>query len=288
LALAMSASSWCCSVDEPIRATREFAVSAHADGISKVAVRNRIGAVLVRGSIAPDVRVQVVVKVRAAGDARAAVLAAKVQVQSAREGDTLKVYSLSPDLEPREQIEVDLEVSVPWPRIASGESSATQPAARLVDCQLHVGEVIVRDVDAAVRTELTTGTTRIQCVAGPVDVESKTGTVRIEGADDRVTVIGGTGDYDVADVRGPVSVTATKGRIHVHAVKPIFAGATDASVVSAHVATGSVKIEDVTGDVQASTNTGTVRVSDVRGTVDAHSNVGQVIQDPPEGPACGG
>lgn len=127
---------------------------------------------------------------------------------------------------------------------------------------------------------------KIEDVAGPVDAESKTGTIKVEGAEGTVTVTGGTGDFTVADVRGPVRVTAATGRLQIRNVKPHSPGPSSTLAVSAHIATGFIHIQDVTGDVQATTGTGTVKVTDVRGTVNAHSKVGQVVLDQIERPCA--
>ena len=278
---------WSCSLEDPIRATREFALSAAAEGVSTIEVHNRVGAIRVKGYDGADVQVQVLVKVRAASD-------------DARQGPGRE--GRGPVRAGRQDAEAFLTAAgpgpamsrsrwswtsrVPWRRAGGGAAAATtNPAsARAVVCQMVVGVLEVREVAAAIRADITTGVTKIEDVCGPVEVESGTGTIHVSGADDKVMVTSGTGDVTVADVRGQVHVSAAVGRIEVRNVKPSPAGVPSTMAVWVHVSTGYIRIQDVTGDVQATTSTGRVKVTDVRGTVDAHSAIGEVTLDHIEGP----
>lgn len=288
LAAVVGTASWDCAIDEPVRATRESALSAPAEGISTLEVRNRIGRIDVTGYDGADVQVRLVVKVRAASDERAEALAREVTLRPTVEGDTLKLSPLLPNLGHREQIEVELDVSVPWPRAAADSpAAATQPsaAARSVDCHTDVGRIRVRDVAAAVDADASTGAIKVENVSGPVNAETQTGTVRVRAVNGKVTATSTTGSVTVADVRGPVRATTSTGSIDVSHVDCRQAGQAPQTAVWAHATTGSVCVQDVTGNVEATTSVGRVSVSDVRGTVKAHSALGKVVRNHIEEPA---
>lgn len=124
------------------------------------------------------------------------------------------------------------------------------------------------------RIESGGGDIRVADILGPLVVSAGSGDVELKGIGGEVEVKGGSGDIRVQGVAGELRVSGGSGDVAVR-------GAGDD--VTVHTGSGDVSVAGVRGDLVLRTGSGDVRLGELSGDVDAGTGSGDIRVSSPIG-----
>ncbi len=241
-ALALAFGSIALAHADDCRHSAERSATADAAGITRVVIGAGAGDLRVRGAPAAS-RIQAGGRACASSDD----LLAKIQIDSRREGDTLYLKTLMPDLQDgflrNVYATLDLSVQVP-------DSVAVELEDSSGDLELsRVKSAIVADGS---------GDMEVRDIAGDLDVSDSSGDIEIERVAGNLRVKDSSGDMELEEIRGQVEIPVdSSGDIRI-----VQAG----SVHIRQDTSGNIVIRRVNGDVRIDTDSsGDIDVAEVGG-----------------------
>ena len=231
-----------------------FVLPAHADdckhtanrtanvagpNIERVVVEAGAGDLVVRGGDGQDV------KVDGKACASSAKLLEDIRLETRRDGNTVYVRTLMPDMSSglfgTHNVQMDVTVAVPKSATLKIEDSS--------------GDMEVTDVQSAAIQD-SSGDQTVQRIAGDLEVQDSSGEIKIVGVGGKLRLRDSSGDVDVDNVQGEVLIEVdSSGDLDIRRVS--------ASVYVREDSSGDIEIHDVKGDV----------------TIDDDSSGGIVVQD---------
>ncbi len=225
------------------RRSAERSATADAAGITKVVIGAGAGDLKVRGQ--PGVnRVQANGRACASSDD----LLARVQIESRREGDTLYLKTLMPDLE---------DGSFLFNTYARLDLSVQVPDTVAIELEDSSGDLELSRVKSAVVAD-SSGDIEIRDIAGDLDVSDSSGDIEIERVAGNLRVKDSSGDMELEDIQGHVEIPVdSSGDIRIDQA---------GSVHIRQDTSGGIVIRRVNRDVRIDTDSsGDIDVAEVGG-----------------------
>lgn len=222
--------------------THRTANSAGPD-IKRVVVEAGAGDLVVRGSAGSDV------KVDGRACASTAALLDEIKVEIRRDGDTVYVRTVLPELS---------GVLFAFSRYAYLDVTVDVPKTATMKIDDSSGDMRVSDVQGAAITD-TSGDQTLEHIAGDLDVTDSSGEIRITDVRGSLRLSDSSGDIDVDNVQGDVLVTVdSSGDMDIRHVTGGVHIVNDSS--------GDIEIQDVKRDVLIDEDSsGGILVRDVGG-----------------------
>lgn len=223
----------------PLVATRRIEKMVPLAGSGKAAVVHRYGNVMVTGTRDEHALVDALVRVTAGDRKLAEDLAQKIDIQTAKQGDSLVITTIYPTDAPNDShLGYEVDVSV---RLPAGSSALVRNS---------FGDVRIVDMDGNCRVSNRFGDVDIDG-CGRCQVDNSYGRVRLAGTRGLAVVRNSYGDVDLRLAAGPVQVTNRYGTVH-----------TERSA-------GDVTIDNQFGNVFARPDRGALSISNRYGDVNA-------------------
>lgn len=247
-AAALSSALLACALAVPASANdcehtaRRNASSAGAD-IKRVVVEAGAGDLVVRGSETGEV------KADGKACASSAQLLADIQLEVRRDGDTMYVRTVLPDIS---------DGLFGFTRYAYLDVTVDVPKAVALKVEDSSGDMHVSDVQSATISD-SSGDMRVERVAGDLDVGDSSGEIKIADVHGGLRLRDSSGDVDVDAVQGEVLVSVdSSGDLDIRHVTGSVHIVSDSS--------GDIEIEDVKRDVTIDQDSsGGIQVRDVGG-----------------------
>jgi hypothetical protein len=218
--------------------------------IQRVVVEARAGDLVVRGGSGRDVTVD------GKACASTANLLADIQLEIRRDGDTVYVRTVMPDISGgmfgiTRYAYLDLTVGVPKTATVKIDDSS--------------GDMHVNDVQAANISD-SSGDQTVERIAGDLEVEDSSGEIKIVDVGGGLRLRDSSGDVDIDKVQGDVKVTVdSSGDLDIRRVTGGVHILSDSS--------GEIEIADVKRDVIIDEDSsGSIRVTDVGGNFEVGSD----------------
>jgi DUF4097 and DUF4098 domain-containing protein YvlB len=215
------AADWCkFSADKP-------AATLDAAGARKVVIGAGAGDLKVRG-----VSGQTGVTAGGRACASSEKLLAEIQLESRREGDTVYIKTLLPDMD---------GITFAFNRYATLDLTVSVPSTIAIQLEDASGDTELKDVQSAVVAD-GSGDLEISNVAGNLEVTDSSGDIDIRKVGGNLSVKDSSGDMEIQDVQGSVQIPVdSSGDIRVARVT--------GSVHVVNDSSGGIVIDHVTQDV---------------------------------------
>ncbi|HMN45465.1 MAG TPA: DUF4097 family beta strand repeat-containing protein [Povalibacter sp.] len=242
-AVALALGSIALAHADDCRHSAERSAVADAAGITKVVIGAGAGDLKVRGAPAAS-------RIQASGHACASNddLLAKIQIDSRREGDTLYLKTLMPDLE---------DGSFLFNAYARLDLSVQVPDTVAIELEDSSGDLELSRVKSAVVAD-SSGDIEIRDIAGDLDVSDSSGDIEIDRVAGNLRVKDSSGDMEIEEIQGQVEIPIdSSGDISI----------TQAGSVHIHQdSSGGIVIRRVNRDVRIDTDSsGDIDVAEVGG-----------------------
>ncbi|HEX7013623.1 MAG TPA: DUF4097 family beta strand repeat-containing protein, partial [Steroidobacteraceae bacterium] len=230
--------------------TADRNASIEGPGINEVVVIARAGRLVIRGE---EGRGSVSAQGRACASSER--LLEEIQLESRREGDTVYLEAVLPELDDDRLFGVSQEARL--------DLTIRVPSSVRIEARDSSGEMELSDVSSS-KVEDSSGDLIVRNIAGDLEVTDSSGDVKITGIAGRLELRDKSGDVDVKDVSGDVLVTEdSSGDLNIEGIAGRVRLKEDAS--------GDIEIADVASDVTIDNDgSGSIRAVRVGGnfTVD--------------------
>lgn len=240
-------------------------------GVSRIAVVNPAGEVLVGASADGQVHLSSWVRVYHAGKEAPARLEPEVQAQGRMVDGTLQVSVGAPSPFPYRRLRVLLRLEVPPGiplAVANQEGDVIlRDAGGDLEVELKNGDLVLENASAGARLRLSNGTARIKGVAGEAEIRAMRAKVFVQDVA-AVRLDGRHSDFVVRGVAGRAAVELAYGKLELDGAERLEAKARHGQIRAAHLGAGAVVtshyapviLEDAAGDVSVSCRSGRIEL----------------------------
>ncbi len=263
---------------KPMEITTTESWSLPREGAGGLQVRTPAGDVQAEAEETPEIRVEVVRRVRAGDEAAGRAFLERMALERARDGEQWVVQASWP--EPRkhavEAASASFRVRLPAGmklEAASGHGNLQASGVAAAQLRTGAGDCIARDIAGSVDARSGHGRIQIETCGGAVEGETGSGDIRVHGVGGRVRVATGHGSIEVQDCAGPAEIETKAGEARVERVPERV------EVTSGH---GRIEVAEV-AEAKLRTGSGDVVARDVDGRLEARSGHGRI-----EVERCGG
>lgn len=257
-AITGNAADWNC------RFTADRSATLDASGAKKIVIGAGAGDLNVRGQDGQT-------SLRATGRACASSedLLGQIQLESRREGDTVYLKTLLPQMS---------ESSFGFNRYATLDLTVNVPTSAVIDLEDSSGDLQLNGVQSAVVAD-SSGDMEIGNVAGNLQVTDSSGDVEIRKVGGNLNLRDSSGDVEIEDVQGGVEIPVdSSGDIQIERVAGVhIVNDSSGEIIIDHVkrdvridtdSSGDISVDDVGGNFTVGADaSGSIRHSKVAGTV---------------------